>query len=129
MTFLPAGATARAQASWPCLPPDSTSAWLQRTALVIVADTSEQVQRFRSKLGLPVAGAADITPVQDVAICEALTVAVDAGGTIRHEEALVVVRIGQTAAHYAAIERKELGGAAIAVLDAQPKVIRFLVWQ
>lgn len=125
-SVLSANRTAHAQSQRTCLPPDSTSSWLQRATLAIVSDTSVRAQVFRTRFGIPAGTSSSLSLVQDDATCEAVTAAVEYGGTGHFAEALVIVRIGETDPHYAATPRIERGGGVIALLDARPKLLTMI---
>jgi hypothetical protein len=115
---------ASAQATRPCLSPDSTAAALNRFALALVSDTTTRAQAFRTRFGVPTGGAVDIALVQDNAVCEAVTAAVEALGTVHLPEALVVVRVGQTSSVYTAMERSDPpGGGLVFLLNSQFAVL------
>jgi hypothetical protein len=115
---------ASAQAPRSCWPPDSTAAALVRVARAMVSDTTTRSQAFRTRYGVPTGRAADIALVQDTAVCEAVTGAVEAVGTVHLLEALVVVRIGQTSPIYVAMERGHPpAGGLVFLLNGQYAVL------
>jgi hypothetical protein len=90
----------------------------------MVSDTTTRSQAFRTRYGVPTGGAADIALVQDTAVCEAVTGAVEAVGTVHLPEALVVVRIGQTSPIYVAMERGDPPrGGLVFLLNGQYAVL------
>lgn len=126
LSVLGANRSSHALSQRTCLPPDSTSSWLQRATLAIVSDTSVRAQVFRTRFGIPAGTSSSLSLVQDDATCEAVTAAVEYGGTGHFAEALVIVRIGETDPHYAATPRIERGGGVIALLDARPKLLTMI---
>lgn len=74
-------ALAAAQTIRPCLTPDSTSASVVRLGVTLVSDTSARVAGLRSKYGIPSGTASDEVVIQDNAVCETLTAAMDSVAT------------------------------------------------
>jgi len=92
-------AVAAAQASRPCLTPDSISASVMHLGVTLVSDTSARVVSLRSKYSIPSGAASDVVVVQDHAVCEALTAAMDSVAT-PSPVAYHVIRIGTVAPVY-----------------------------
>src|ERR1700694_1259460 len=92
--------TASAQTARPCAPFDSTAAALSRFAVDLVSDTTMNARNLRTKYGVPLGTAADVTLVQDAAVCEAATASLEANGWPRQTDAVIVVRIGQGSPFY-----------------------------
>jgi hypothetical protein len=103
----------------PCLSPDANADAVQKTGVTILTDTAASWRDFRAKIGLPTGSAADVSVVQDNAVCEALTAALDARGNVHLPEAAVVVRIRQTSPiFYVAMQRLPGGDGTMYVVDS-----------
>lgn len=115
-------AVVAAQVSRPCLAPDSTSATVARLAVSLVTDTSANAVSFRSRFALPASTGADVVVVQDNAICEAATAAMDSVATPA-QEAYHVIRIGNANPFYLLTQRRAWGVGAVYLLNAQLKLL------
>lgn len=112
-------ALASAQTTRPCLTPDATSASVVHLGVTLVSDTSAKVASFRTKYSIPNGTAADVVVVQDNALCEALTAAMDSVATPT-QEAYHVIQLGSVSPRYLLAKRQSVGFAAdVYLLTAQ----------
>ena len=102
----------------PCAPFDSATANLSRLGAYILSDTAAASRGFRSKFGIPVGTAADVTVVQDNAVCDAATAGAEAAGIPHQTDAYVTVRLGATTPFYLATLRSSLGYGTRFLFDA-----------
>lgn len=65
----------------PCQPPDATSAWLLRNAVLLLTDTSSGMARIRASVQMPIGAAGDVELVQNPAECDAATAGVERRST------------------------------------------------
>lgn len=89
---------ASAQTSHNCLPstlPDSTAQTVAREATSILVDSAWA--DFRQEHGIPSGTAADVSIVQDNAVCASAMAAFEARTQRQFPEAFVIVRMGQAA--------------------------------
>jgi hypothetical protein len=119
MVLFVAAATATAQSSRSCLPPDSTSAALQRFALKVGSDTSRFALAVRSKYTIPASAPSQVSLLQDSTVCEQVTAAIDSGATTPPAEALVVVRLGESSPFYLATPRRTGVMGSVYLLNSQ----------
>lgn len=116
-------ASAVAQTSRPCLAPDATSTNVAKLGVALVSDTSARVARLRSKYSIPSGTAADVVVVQDNAVCEALTAAMDSVAT-PSQEAYHVIRLGTLNPVYLLAKPESLGIAdGVFLLNAQRALV------
>jgi hypothetical protein len=76
----------------------------------IVSDTTSNAQTFRAKYGIPAGTAADVSVVQDDAVCESATAGAEAAGSAHQTDAVVTVRVGTSSPFYLVTQRTALGG-------------------
>ena len=119
-------ALAAAQVTRPCLAPDATSANVVQLGITLVSDTSARVASLRSKYSVPSGTAADVVVVQDNAVCEALTAAMDSVA-VRSQEAYHVIRLGSLRPVFLLAKPQSLGIAAdVYLLTAQGALVLVL---
>lgn len=99
---------ASAQASHDCLlpnSPDSTAQVLVREAISIVSESAWS--ETRSSNGIPKGTAADVSIVQDNAVCNAAMSAFEARTGKQFPESFVIVRMGQSSPFYLMTPRRD----------------------
>jgi sugar (pentulose or hexulose) kinase len=82
-----------------------------RLGVLIVSDTTIDTKTFRAKYGIPAGTSAEVTAVQDDAVCESATAGAEAAGSAHQTDALVTVRLGTSTSFYLVTQRTELGGS------------------
>jgi hypothetical protein len=100
--------SASAQASHNCLPPkspDSTAPALVREAISILSETTWS--EVRSSNAIPTGTAADVSIVQDNAVCNAAMSAFEARTGKQFSESFVIVRMGQSSPFYLMTPRRD----------------------
>ena len=100
LVIILAPAVLSGQTPRPCQPNDSTASALRGLGVWILTDTSAKVASFRAEYGIPAGTADDVVRVEDAAVCEAATAAVEAKGAAPQSEAFVVVRLGSANPFY-----------------------------
>jgi hypothetical protein len=110
---------ATAQASHNCLPsnsPDSTAQALVREAISILSETTWS--EVRSQNAIPTGTAADVSIVQDNAVCNAAMSAFEARTGKQFPESFVIVRMGQSSPFYLITPRREGALTTRYILDS-----------
>ena len=111
------------QAPRACQPNDSTASALRTLGVWMLTDTTARVRSFRAEYGIPAGASSDVVRVEDAAVCEAATVALEARGGLPQREALVVVRLGSIVPFYLVAKRTLTLIDTTYVLDAQFHVV------
>ena len=111
---------ARAQTTHDCLPPnspDSTAQVLSREAVSLLSEASSS--SLRLKHSIPTGSAADVSIVQDNAVCNAAMSAFEARTGKQFPESFVIVRMGQSTPFYLMTRRRDGALGTSYLLDAQ----------
>jgi hypothetical protein len=92
---------------------------LTRLGVKISTDTTYFARSIRTELGMLPGSAADVSVVQDDAMCEAATAGEEREGGTVTSESFVVVRIGQASPFYLLTRRQNGGLSNVFLLNAQ----------